>query len=256
MQFETTFNHYAADYEKSRPFYPNELYRDIFQYKTISPDSYVLEVGMGTGKASSPILATGCHFTGIEPGKQLAEQAAENLREFANFSCLKQTLQEYAGAEDSFDLIYAATAFHWIPEEYGYTRVFHLLKSGGVFARFAYHAGSDKGRRELTDQIQTLYQKYMPPKEKRREFSDTDAADLSRLALKYGFTNPQYKLYHATKDFTADAYMALLRTYPDHMSLEEDSRKKLFDGIHSAIMQNGGLITVYYTIDLEMAQKP
>ena len=50
--------------------------------------------------------------------------------------------------------------------------------------------------------------------------------------------------------------MALLRTYPDHMSLEEDSRGKLFDGIHSAITQNGGTITVYYTMDLELAEKP
>lgn len=256
MRFENTFDNSAMDYEKSRPVYPKELYQDIFRYQPVSSDSHVLEIGVGTGKASSPILATGCHFTGIEPGEKLAVRAKENLREFVNFSCIHQTFQEYACADQTYDLIYAATAFHWIPEEYGYTRVFHLLKSGGVFARFAYHAGPDRERSELTDQIQALYKKYMPPQNEYREFSDVDAEQLSRLALRYGFINTQYTLYHITQDFTADEYMALLRTYPTHMSLKEHIREKLFDGIHSAIVQNGGIHTVYYTMDLELAEKP
>lgn len=53
--------------------------------------------------------------------------------------------------DNSFDLVYAVTAFHWIPEEYGYRCVYNLLKSGGVFARFTYHAGTDKGRRGLME---------------------------------------------------------------------------------------------------------
>ncbi|KAK8840701.1 hypothetical protein M9Y10_030477 [Tritrichomonas musculus] len=94
------------------------------------------------------------------------------------------------------------------------------------------------------------------PRDKYKEFSETDAERLSKLAEKYGFINTRYFLYHVTKDFTADEYMALLRTYPDHMSLDEEKRRLLFDGIHSAISQNGGIITVYYTMDLELAEKP
>lgn len=256
MIFEKAFDKAAMDYDQSRPVYPEALYRDIFRYQPVSADSHVLEIGLGTGKASPPVLATGCHFTGIEPGENLIALAKQNLRKYANFSCWNLTLQEFVCPEQSFDLIYAATAFHWIPEEYGYTRVFHMLKSGGVFARFAYHAGPDGTRKALTEQIQVCYQKYMPREGDYKEFSETDAEHLSGLAAEYGFTNTQYSLYHVAKDFTADEYMALLRTYPDHMSLEEDSRGKLFDGIHSAITQNGGTITVYYTMDLELAEKP
>lgn len=256
MNFEKTFDNATMDYDRSRPVYPEALYQDIFRYKPVSAHSHVLEIGLGTGKASPTVLDTGCHFAGIEPGENLAALAKENLRKYDNFSCQNQTLQEYVCPEQSFDLIYAATAFHWIPEEYGYTRVFRMLKSGGVFARFAYHAGPDRTRKALTEQIQACYQKYMPREGEYKEFSEADAEHLSELAAKYGFINPQYSLYHAAKDFTADGYMALLRTYPDHMSLEEDSRRKLFDGIHSAITQNGGIITVYYTMDLELAEKP
>lgn len=254
MNFEKTFDNATMDYDQSRPAYPEELYQDIFQYKPVTKNNYVLEIGLGTGKASPPILATGCNFIGIEPGEKLTALAKEKLQKFDNFSCQNHTLQEYECPEHSFDLIYAATAFHWIPEEYGYKRVFNLLKKGGVFARFAYHAGCDKERKELTEQIQSFYQKCMP-RDKYKEFSETDAERLSKLAEKYGFINTRYFLYHVTKDFTADEYMALLRTYPDHMSLDEEKRRLLFDGIHSAISQNGGIITVYYTMDLELAEK-
>lgn len=257
MNFEKTFDNATMDYDKSRPSYPEALYNDIFQYKQVTADSHVLEIGLGTGKASSPILITGCNFIGIEPGEKLAALAKEKLHEFDNFSCQIHTLQEFVYPNDSFDLIYAATAFHWIPEEYGYTRVYDLLKSGGVFARFAYHAGYDKSNKELTEQIQSVYQEYMPREKKYKEFSEADASEhLSKLAEKYGFINTKYSLYNITKDFTADEYMALLRTYPDHMSLDENRRGKLFNGIHSAISKNGGIISVHYTMDLELAKKP
>lgn len=89
-----------------------------------------------------------------------------------------------------------------------------------------------------------------------KEYSGPDAEKTARIAEKYGFTDTEYRLYHLTKDFTADEYMNLLRTYPNHMAMEEINRDKLFEGIHSAINNHGGIITVYYTVDLELARKP
>ena len=59
-----------------------------------------------------------------------------------------------------------------------------------------------------------------------------------------------------TKDFSAEEYLALLRTYPDHMALPEQDREGLFAGIANAIQQHGGTLTVFYTVDMELAQKP
>lgn len=253
--FEKTFDSSALDYDKSRPVYVEEIYEDIFTYKQINQNSHVLEIGMGTGKAAQPFLDTHCCFVGIEPGENLAALAKEKFKKYANFSIYSQVLQDYTGADNSFDLVYAATAFHWIPEEYGYKRVYNLLKSGGVFARFAYHAGIDKGRGALTDEIQELYHKYMHQESNPVEFGETDAKRLADKALAYGFVDAKYMLYHTTKDFTADEYMSLLRTYPDHMKLESAAREKLFEGIFQAIVNNGGTMTVYYTMDLELARK-
>jgi len=253
--FEKTFDNAVAEYEKTRPGYLPAIFEDIFRYQPVSADSSVLEIGMGTGMATRPFLETGCRFVGVEPGENLAELAMHKYRGYANFSMQTQSLQDYVCPDESFDLIYAATAFHWIPEEYGYRRVYELLKNGGAFARFRYYAGSDKGRPALTDEIQALYRECMQ-REKPREFGEADAKAVADIAKKYGFIDTRYMLYQKTKDFTADEYMSLLRTYPDHMKLPESQRSLLFDGIHHAIMRNGGVMTVYYTMDLELARKP
>lgn len=253
--FQRTFDNSAIDYDKSRPLYVKDLYDDIFKYKQINSDSHVLEIGIGTGKATKPLLDTKCHFIGLEPGEHLAAIAKDRFQNYTNFALYNQTLQDFVSPNEYFDFIYAATAFHWIPEEYGYKRIYNLLKKGGAFVRFAYRAGADKKRRELTEEIQMLYNKYMYQAKEPKEYSETDAKELADVALKYGFADVEYKLYHATKDFSADEYMELLRTYPNHMAIEEKDREKLFGGIHSAINRNGGIITVYYTMDMQLARK-
>lgn len=254
--FERTFDNASIDYDKIRPIYIKEIYDDIFNYKQINSESHVLEIGMGTGKATQPILDTKCHFIGIEPGKHLADLAKKRFQKYENFSLYNCTLQDFVYSNESFDFIYAATAFHWITEEYGYKRVYKLLKNGGIFARFAYHAGIDKGRKVLTTEIQELYSKYMYKTTRSEEYCEDDARKIAEMANEYGFVDVKYKLYYLTKDFTANEYMALLRTYPDHMAIDKSNREKLFNGIYSAINRNGGILTVNYTMDLELARKP
>lgn len=253
--FEKTFDQAIVDYDKIRPTYCKELYQDIREYQAIDENSYVLEIGIGTGKATRPFLETGCVLAGVEPGEQLAKFAEENFKEFPRFCVHNTTLQEYECRENTYDLIYAATAFHWIPEEYGYKRVYELLKNGGAFARFAYHAGADKSRPELMEEIQKQYARYAGWDRAPKEYGEEKAIEVAEIARKYGFEDIAYKLYHFTKDFTAEEYMSLLRTYPDHMAVEASKRQQLFDGIYDAIQRAGGKITVYYTVDLQMGRR-
>lgn len=254
-KYEKTFDNSAQDYDDTRPAYCPELYNDLLRYHPLNSASKALEIGIGTGKAALPILQTGCHVIGIEPGKNLAGYTAERFREYHNFELRCQVLQEFEAPEESFDLIYAATAFHWIPEEYGYPRVFELLKKGGAFARFAYHAGPDQSRPQLAEEIQKMYGQFMGYTGKGKAYNADDAEALAKLADKYGFRDIEYKLYDWKKDFTADEYMRLLKTYPDHMKLDDEKRKGLFDGIYQAIQKHGGMITVYYTMDMQLARK-
>lgn len=131
-----------------------------------------------------------------------------------------------------------------------------MLKSGGVFARFANHPYKDKGREDLHEAIQKFYKIYMPKSIAPNEYSEQNASNRANIAKNYGFTDISYKLYHRTRTFTSKEYIELLDTYSDHIVIEEKTRNKFFSEIESAIDDFGGQITIYDTIDLQLARKP
>lgn len=253
---ETTFNTVYSEYDRWRPTYVTELYDDIFAAKEIDQASNVLEIGIGTGQATLPILERGCSLTAIELGDKLAEYTKQKFSKFKNFNIVNMAFQDYECQPNSFDFIFSASAFHWIPEEIGYTKVYDLLKSGGVFARFANNPYKDKGREDIHVALQKIYSKYMPGSLRETEYSEEDAQSRAEISKKYGFIDINYKLYHRTRTFSAKEYVSLLGTYSDHVAIEEQKRLKFFDEIEKAIEDLGNRITIYDTLDLQLARKP
>ena len=66
--FGHTFDSVTADYDRWRPDYPAALYRDLLALCPLNEASRALEIGIGTGQATRPILETGCAVTAVEPG--------------------------------------------------------------------------------------------------------------------------------------------------------------------------------------------
>ena len=48
----------------------------------------------------------------------------------------------------------------------------------------------------------------------------------------------------------------MLGTYSDHIAIEETMRNEFFSKIEEAINAHGGTITIYDTMDLQLARKP
>ncbi|MCI8623943.1 MAG: class I SAM-dependent methyltransferase [Provencibacterium sp.] len=253
---EWTFDTVAPIYAKLRPGYVKELYQRIFDFIPIRGSSNVLEVGIGGAQATLPILQTGCRLTAVEYGAHFSELCREKFKDYRNFSVITGRFEEVGFDSGAYDLIFSASAFHWIPEEIGYSKVFSLLKSGGAFARFANHPFVDKGRKELSDEIQKLYAIYMPSASKPAEYTEEMAKARAEIARRYGFEDIQWELYHRTRTFSAAEYITLLGTYSDHIALEEQKRTEFFSKIEQAINRYGGEITLYDTIDLQLARKP
>lgn len=251
-----TFDSEAEKYEKMRPGYVPELYEDIWQYIPIERSSRVVEIGIGGGQATLPVLMKGCKVTAVECGGNLAELCRLKFREFPDFLVVTSKFEEFKCESNSCDLVYCASAFHWIPEETGYEKVYDILRSGGAFARFANHPYIEKGRGGLGETLQQIYSLYMPGSSSPGEYREEDARRRAETALKYGFTDISCRLYHRTRVFTAEEYTALLGTYSDHIAIEEQKRRKFFSEIERAIHHSGGQITLFDTIDLELARKP
>lgn len=250
-----TFNTVCAEYDKWRPAYVPQVYEDIFAVKKMSPCSSVLEIGIGTGQATLPFLELGCSLTAVEPGDHLAAYTKQKFRTFKNLNIINMAFQDFECPADSFDLIYSASAFHWIPEETGYRKVYELLKEGGVFARFANHPYKDPERADLFAAIQDTYAAYMPGSVPSKEYREEDAKARAGICRQYGLTDLGYRLYHRTRTFTAGEYVSLLGTYSDHIVLAEQKRRKFFAEIKEVIEAFGGKITLCDTIDLQLAAK-
>ena len=254
-EYNDFFDNNFKLYDKVRPEYPDELYVDILKYKPLVKSSRVFEIGIGTGKATQFFIDFGCQIASVEPGPKMAKFVRNKYKDYEDFSCYNMTFEKYMGMNNTFDLIYSATAFHWLDQNVAFEKSFKLLKSNGALARFAYHAGKDTSHPELMAEIDKLYAEYMPNDKEYMPYSEKDAEKSAFLAADYGFTDIQYKIYNFKKSFTADEYIKLLSTYPDHMSLEEEKRKEFFKKIKSAIKKYGDEISVNYIVDLLLARK-
>ena len=258
---EWTFDTAAATYEKLRPGYVEKLYQTIFAYIPINASKKVVEVGIGSGQATLPVLQTGCEFTAVEYGKNFSKLCTEKFKAYPNFSVVTNKFENVDFETDAYDLVFSATAFHWVPEEIGYKKVYSMLKSGGAFARFANHPYRDKENPALTAEMDKLYGLYYDTyyhkkQEPLKEYGEKQAKQRAMIAKNYGFEDICYSLFYRTRTFSAKEYIQLLGTYSDHIAMEETVRTEFFDKIQQAIDTHGGRITIYDTIDLQLARKP
>jgi len=257
---EWTFDTVSDKYAKFRPGYTEELYKTIFDYVTLDHSAKAVEVGIGGGQATLPILQTGCELTAVEYGENFSRLCKEKFKEYQKFSVITDKFENVMFADAKYDLVYSASAFHWIPEEIGYSKVYAMLKNGGVFARFANHPYRDKGNPVLSKEIDDLYARYYykyygKERETIKEYTEEEAAQRAQIAAKYGFVDIKYALFHRTRTFSAEEYIELLGTYSDHIAIEETLRKEFFEKIEEKINQYGGSFTLYDTIDLQLARK-
>lgn len=258
---EGTFDTVATIYEKLRPGYTDELYRMLFKYIAIDNSSHVVEVGIGGGQAILPILKTGCILTAVEYGQKFSKLCEKKFEGYKNFSVITEKFENVSFPNSQYDLVYSASAFHWVPEDIGYSKVYDMLKHGGAFARFANHPYRDKGNPILSAEIDKLYSRYYceyygKDIKAETEYSEEQAIQRAQIAEKYGFVDIRHAMFYRTRTFSAKEYIELLGTYSDHIAIEEKIRTEFFAKIEETINQYGGKFTIYDTIDLQLARKP
>ncbi|QWU16216.1 Methyltransferase domain-containing protein [Paenibacillus sophorae] len=258
MDLRLKFNEDVLNYDKMRPTYVKELFHDVIQFSNLNNSKKALEIGIGTGQATLPFLYTGCKVTAIELGESLANFSAEKFSEFANFNVINHDFESVALDHNHYDLVYSATAFHWIPQEIGYTKVYQLLRNGGVLALF-WNRPFPARKGDLHTAMQKVYDKYRPLFKKpilAHRHSEENCLEMVNTIKRYGFIDVSFKLYHRTRTFDAKSYVSLLNTYSDHRALQEDKRILLEKEIIEAINHYGGHINLHDTIELFLARKP
>ena len=253
-----TFNEDERNYDAARPGYPDALFAEIFSYlRAPAQGLRALEVGIGTGQATKPFLDAGCAVTAVELGDRLAAFAAEKYRAYPNFTVLCGDFLRVPDASDGlFDLLYAATAFHWLPKPEGYLRAGRLLRSGGVVALFWNHPyvrrADDPTNRAASD----VYDRLRPDGRERPEFSEEMTAPILAELREAGFADAHAKLFRRVRTLNAEQYLALLNTYSDHRALDAALKTRFEQEMREAVSRGGGSIRIYDTVDLYLARMP
>ncbi|MGD0805341.1 MAG: class I SAM-dependent methyltransferase [Candidatus Bathyarchaeia archaeon] len=133
-EYSESFNEDAQAYNSVRPGYPKELIEDIFDYSQIPPGGSILEIGCGTGQATLPFALRGYKVTAIELGLNLVEVAKVRCKGLdVDFIT---TYFENWKTNRNFDLLIAATSWHWIKQGIGFKKADEVLKDNGVIALF------------------------------------------------------------------------------------------------------------------------
>ena len=255
------FDDIVQTYDGIRPEYPSELIADLISYA--GAGRRALEIGAGTGKATMPFLEAGYDVTAVEIGENMVEFLKARFADCTHFRAVNGAFEDVELPDGSFDLIYAATAFHWVDAKRGCPKAYQLLKPGGSFALFRYTALPGFGD-PLYDDIQSVYEQYYHkpyrrPKALAREDFNTPVEihrgfRFSDMAA-YGFEDITMKLYDGSRSFDVDSYLRLLDTFSDHKVLPAADREALYQGVADAINRHGGSLTVDYIFQLYMGRK-
>jgi len=257
LDIKYLFDEAVSNYEKRRPNYGTELFEDIINYAEINKDKSLIEVGCGTGQATEPFLKTNCKVTAVELGENLSSFTREKLKSYKNLNVVQSAFEEYDCDDNKFDVLYSATAFHWIPDKIGYKKAYRVIKKGGTLALFWNRPSINDKDNPLHQKIQSFYNELLP----HWSYKVTDNDDKSRYSSiinkidQYGFMNIELKLYNNIRKFTGVEYIELLNTYSDHLALEKTIKEKLFTAIRTVIEDCGNEVIINDTVDLYLARK-
>jgi SAM-dependent methyltransferase len=149
-----TFETAADLYDAARPSYPHELFDDLVSLAGLEPGDRLLEISCATGKATRGLLERGFSVVCVEMGTQLAEHARRKLAGLP-VEIHVVPFEAWEGGQEAFDLVYAATAWHWVHPEIRYRKAHRLLRPGGHLAFWsavhAFPAGFDPFFAEIQD---------------------------------------------------------------------------------------------------------
>jgi SAM-dependent methyltransferase len=153
-----------------------------------------------------------------------------------------EPFETWKGEPGGFDLVYAATAWHWVDPALRYRKAHELLRPGGHLAFWsALHAfpeGFDPFFSEIQDVYDVLGESYGEAWPPARPEQAPDASD--EIAASGLFEDVHVRRYVWERPYTADEYIALLDTFSGHLAMAAPKREHLYREIRKRIENRPG----------------
>ncbi len=225
----TRFDASAELYDLARPDYPAAIFDAMIEATGIRPGDHLLEIGCASGKATEPLARQGFRATCVELGHALAAVAREKLARFPQVEGIEGAFEDWASRtrDDTFDVVFAATSWHWIDPAVRYQRAHALLRRGGHLAFWSalqvFPPGGDPFFREMQEVYQEIGEPPLSSWPRPGELPD-ERAEIAAS----GLIDPVL-VRHFDWELTYDAesYIRLLETFSDHIARASWKRERL-----------------------------
>jgi SAM-dependent methyltransferase len=137
-RYGQVFDEVAAEYDRHRPAYPDELIDQACRVAGIGTGDHVLEVGCGSGQLTRGLVARGLHVTALEPGPSLMALARQNLEGAGETEFVNAQFEDALLPRGQFAAVFSASAFHWVDPKVSWQRAADVLVPGGTLALVQY----------------------------------------------------------------------------------------------------------------------
>ncbi|MCP3937375.1 MAG: class I SAM-dependent methyltransferase [Actinomycetia bacterium] len=249
----------ARRYHLARPQYPAVLFDALHEMAGLIGPADVLEVGPATGVATTPMAERGHRITAVELGADLAVEARRNLASFKEVSVEHASFDSWEPERwGSFDLVFAATAWHWMDPGTKYQRARRHLRPGGVLAFWSAGHVVPQGGDPFFADIQDVYDEIGESLSDSHRFpTPGEMPDLSgEVAASEGLEMIGVRHFDWEITYDANAYVALLETFSDHIAIDGWKRDRLFGEIRRRLAERpDGLLRRHWGAALHAARR-
>jgi SAM-dependent methyltransferase len=241
----------APGYDEGRPDYPERVYEVLVERCGLKAGSEVLECGPGTGQVTRRIVAAGAHVLAVEPDPGMGDFLRHTLAE-SDAELIQATFEDAALARDHFDLMVAATSFHWVDQTIGLTKTRDALRPGG-WAAIWWTIFGDPVRPDAFNEVVTELLGRDPGYQAPGSQFQLDEGARRRDLASAGFGNVTSSRIEWTAPMTSASSRALYNTMINVRRLPAAERTRTLDAIEGVVEDHFGgvvdrpFVTVLYT---------
>jgi SAM-dependent methyltransferase len=257
-----SFDNVTEIYDRVRHSYPPQAFADLFAYlrearEAAAPD--VLEIGPGTGKATRALLDAGARVVGVEIGERMADFLRGAFSSELRLTVVEGAFEEVELPAGSFDVILAATSFHWVDTAVRLDKSAELLRPSGVLATLStVQVESEVGRGffERTAPIYARYHEsgdhgYVAPAPE-----EATPPELAEMEAHSSFGDVTLLRYRWDQTYSSVAYADLLRSYSNVQVMEPGDREGMIAELCEMIDREfDGYVVRPLVIALAMARR-
>jgi SAM-dependent methyltransferase len=257
-----SFGEVAARYDRYRPRYPDRLVDDVV---AMLPGRRVLEVGAGTGIATTAFAARGMAMTCVEPDPEMAAVLSAKVGGDADVHVEVASFEDWSATRRAtFDGLISGQAWHWTDPATRWADAGAAVHGGGVIALF--WNGEDYPDRRVVDAFTDAYDRRgigirsvrgpsgaAPGPDGVADRGRPDGWPEVDADARTYFTDLRMRRYHWTRRMTVADLVAVANTTSAHLILPPEVREDLTAELVTTLTGYGDEVEVAMSTDLATA---